>query len=526
MRCHRSTEVGGAGRAPPPRGHLLKGAGIAPEDRYPHAKALADDVERWLADEPVSADREPWTDRLRRWGRRNRTFVATAATAVMFVLAGLGIVAAVQARASQQLSFKNEQLTAANLARGRALDKANARVELALKALEQFRETVDANLDVQNRPENSSLRNELLQMPLAFFRTLRDDLRDDPVVRPEDRLKLADAQLELARLTRDIGNQASALEAVNEAVTTLEALATSRGSSFLLDESNRKLLDALGFQAALQTDNRKRNEARKTLDHGLGLGEALVSEAGDVESRLGLARLLTQAASADSDAERSESALAALKRARSLLDGGDANLDQRPAVVKLKARVLQQTALLQSHSSKPEEANVTLRAAISLLGPLTEGADPDWESRGLLSDTRLEVGQNAIALGHAAEAQEEFMQAVEIRRTMLKERPANLANRLSAAGCLTRLSRAQGDRGQGEQALETLREARVLLESARLENPRNVRVLNSAERPGSWDRNRALQAGTSRRKCGTFRAGSTDPGRAGPDRAAGDSESC
>ena len=456
----------------------LRALALRPEDRYPHAKALADDVERWLADEPVSADREPWTDRLRRWGRRNRTFVATAATAVLFAMAGLGIVAAVQARAKQQLSIKNEQLTAANLARGRALDKANARVELALEALEQFRETVDANLDVQNRPDNTPLRNELLQMPLAFFRTLRDDLRDDPAARPEDHLKLADAQLELARLTRNIGNQASALDAVDEAVITLEALAANRSSTFLTNQAKRKLLDALGLQAALQTDNRKRDEARKTLEHGARLGETLVSEAADVEPRLGLARLLTQSATADSEAARFENALAALKRARSLLDDGDAILDHRPAVVKLKARVLQQTAILQSGSGNPKEAIVTVNLAISLLGPLTEGPNPDWESRGLLSETRLEVGQNYIALGQAAEAQEEFTRAVEIRRTMLKERPANLANRLSAVGCLTRLSRAQGDLGQGEKTLETLREARVLLESARLENPRNVRVLN------------------------------------------------
>jgi hypothetical protein len=38
------------------------------EDRYPTAKALADEVQRWLADEPVSAYREPLVDRARRWG--------------------------------------------------------------------------------------------------------------------------------------------------------------------------------------------------------------------------------------------------------------------------------------------------------------------------------------------------------------------------------------------------------------------------------------------------------------------------
>jgi serine/threonine protein kinase len=39
-------------------------------DRYPTALALAEEVECWLADEPVSAWREPWTVRARRWVRR------------------------------------------------------------------------------------------------------------------------------------------------------------------------------------------------------------------------------------------------------------------------------------------------------------------------------------------------------------------------------------------------------------------------------------------------------------------------
>ena len=37
----------------------LKAMAMKPEDRYASPRALADDVERWLADEPVSAYREP-----------------------------------------------------------------------------------------------------------------------------------------------------------------------------------------------------------------------------------------------------------------------------------------------------------------------------------------------------------------------------------------------------------------------------------------------------------------------------------
>ena len=38
----------------------LKAMATNPEDRYASCRALADDVERWTADESVSAWKEPW----------------------------------------------------------------------------------------------------------------------------------------------------------------------------------------------------------------------------------------------------------------------------------------------------------------------------------------------------------------------------------------------------------------------------------------------------------------------------------
>ena len=42
------------------------------DDRYQQATELIDDVQRFLADEPVSVYREPWTATAGRWLRRTR----------------------------------------------------------------------------------------------------------------------------------------------------------------------------------------------------------------------------------------------------------------------------------------------------------------------------------------------------------------------------------------------------------------------------------------------------------------------
>ena len=58
-----------------------------PEDRYATAQDLARDVDRWLADEPPAAYREPWRVRAWRWLKRHRT--PAAATAAVLLTAAL-----------------------------------------------------------------------------------------------------------------------------------------------------------------------------------------------------------------------------------------------------------------------------------------------------------------------------------------------------------------------------------------------------------------------------------------------------
>jgi serine/threonine protein kinase len=60
-----------------------------PAERYPGALAIAADVERWLADEPVSAYRDPFIDRMRRYVRRHQT--ASVATVVFLVAATVSL---------------------------------------------------------------------------------------------------------------------------------------------------------------------------------------------------------------------------------------------------------------------------------------------------------------------------------------------------------------------------------------------------------------------------------------------------
>jgi tetratricopeptide (TPR) repeat protein len=119
----------------------LKAMALKPGDRYATPRTLADDVERWMADEPVAARREPLARRARRWARRHRPAVTGAAAAVLAGVVGLAAVVAVQTRANAKLNQANVNLRDANAATTRALAATGEAKKAAERALDEAEES-------------------------------------------------------------------------------------------------------------------------------------------------------------------------------------------------------------------------------------------------------------------------------------------------------------------------------------------------------------------------------------------------
>ncbi len=110
----------------------LKAMALNPNDRYRSAKALAEDIEHWMADEPVSAYSEGWSQRLARWARRHRTWVQ-AGVAALLVVAVVSTVATVivqGARRAERIARDRED---AQRRRAEALAEADRREEAAAR---------------------------------------------------------------------------------------------------------------------------------------------------------------------------------------------------------------------------------------------------------------------------------------------------------------------------------------------------------------------------------------------------------
>ena len=140
----------------------LKAMATDPHDRYASCRALADDVERWMADEPVAAWREPWTRRWSRWLTRHRTGVTAAGAALLVALAGLAAVLGVAARANGPVDGQERRSSTP-----RSVREAD-RFNLAMDAIKLFHGEVSEDLLLKEK-KFEGLRAKLLRGAADFY---------------------------------------------------------------------------------------------------------------------------------------------------------------------------------------------------------------------------------------------------------------------------------------------------------------------------------------------------------------------
>lgn len=124
-------------------------------DRYRSPRAPADDIELWLADEPVGAWSEPLWVRLARWARRHKPIVATA-TAILVTTSlasaiGTRLVAIERDQARRERDEARRQRQEARVERDRAVDLS---IQSAIKEM-QLRDALANRLLREQDPRSA-----------------------------------------------------------------------------------------------------------------------------------------------------------------------------------------------------------------------------------------------------------------------------------------------------------------------------------------------------------------------------------
>ncbi len=252
--------------------------------RYATAGALAEDLRRFVAGEPILARPTAVWERAWKWVRRHPVPAALAAVSVLFVLCLVvgGVAFGV---------YQGRQASEQARLRGAAEEQhrlAEQNFERAEQNYGRARSAVDAMLTevgqerLAREPRMEKLRRELLTRALDFYKQFLQEKSDDPGVRWET----GRAHMRMGDIQEMLGEHAAAEQAYASARTFFTDLRTE----FPDDARYRRdLAVCLNNLGQLLMDAGRTPEAEQALRDALDLRQKLVDESGREDDRRELA---------------------------------------------------------------------------------------------------------------------------------------------------------------------------------------------------------------------------------------------
>jgi serine/threonine protein kinase len=434
-----------SGRVSPIDGDLdlivLQATKREPERRYVSASNLADDLRRWLANQPISARPDTLNYRLRKFVRRHRGGVLAATLTTLAILSVLGIA-----------------LWQANLAREQAR-RADAEARHATTVRNFFAQMLE-RADPALQPAGSELRfKDWVQVALQHAQS---DLDDAPLER-------AEISASLGRVLNGLGDHHGAIEAFERSLEDLNRFAGTH---------HEERSETLQYLATALTDIGEPDRSDALLAQSLAEIDKLPLSENTRNGRIGIRTTMLR------NANRRGAYLDALRL-------GQANLDDRMALYGSEAYQLAvdynnlgATLSLLGRARESEAAYVRTNALLDR-DPRTPESRRAYVQNGL-AGALLDQGRNAEALA----AVKNSLHIAE--RTLGAEHPFNS----SAFNLMSLIAFYQGDlksaKAHSATAIETTVRNQIAIPPVYLLNQIRF-ALAQGDFPSALDRFEALE---------------------------------
>jgi serine/threonine protein kinase len=420
---------------------LLRAMAKRPEERYPTAQALADDLARFLEGRPVLARRPSLLDRAAKWCGRHRAVVATAAAGL--VLATVLLIASV-------IWNVRERRSAERYAR-------------------EARDTVDdmythvADRWLARTPYLEPVQQEFLEKALAFYeRFLRKNGSDASVQRDTAR-----AYRRVGDIRRRLGRPAEAEGAYDRALPLLEALgagAEDREELALCHNNRGNLFQGQGRLTEAEADYRCARALFARLaedfpdlpEHWDGLAGS-GGNLGTVLHRL----------------DRLDEAERAYRQALAVQERLAQAHAEVPAYTHDRAGLLSNLANLLRDSGKGGEAEELYRQALALQAPLVVRYPADPVYRQAHAVTRHGLGL-LLAADRPEAAEKELNDAAALRARLASDFPRVPGYRQELAATLNAIGPVLAKCDRPAEAKATLSRALQLRERLAADFPEDA----------------------------------------------------
>jgi eukaryotic-like serine/threonine-protein kinase len=372
-----------------------------PEKRYASADALAEDLRRHLADEPIAARPVGPATRLVMWCRRKPAMASLAAALLLVFLAGFAGVTTEWIRADRHYREAREQER-----------RAAVNYRLARDAVDDTMTRVSENR-LFSEPGMQDVRKELLSSALGYYREFVKSQSDDPSAKVD----LMRAYARLGRITKKIGSVEDAKSYFLRGLECTQSLAAAHpDDAALMTDRTEILIDLSGAQFV----SRQVDAALRTAEEAVAISRTFQrGHTGDTDIRLGRARGLMELGSQlvfAGDLARAESSLT---EAAATLEG----LSELRAS-RLRAQILQNIGdALARTPGRVQDAVASFRAGIEMQRSVARDETGNLWDRGDLASNLLHLADFLVFLNQLAKALELIQQARDLLEPLVRENP-------------------------------------------------------------------------------------------------------
>jgi tetratricopeptide (TPR) repeat protein len=464
----------------------LKAMSKDPAGRYATATELAQEVQRYVADEPVNAFPEPWTRKVLRWGRRHKVAVSTAA--------GL-LVTATVALAVSAVLISGER------------NEAEAQGQQARQAVNLLTQVADISFDEQLDPQ----QKKFLEKAVGYYENFTSRAAGDRSVK----LEHGTAYQQMAGFQRKLGLLPDSEKSYRRSLELLEPLAEGPGAGHDAKQALARTRTLLGDLLVRRGADAGQSETlyKKAIDAQQTLADPLKDPAATNDDRLylgqtfksqaDLLRLNGQFAKAKPvfdkaideleraqtfEAERpeirNELALAVdargwvnretgdfpaaekdFRRAFELLEKLVAEFPTVPRHREVLAKVCNSLGMLENDNGRVEEAETHLRRQVPLARRLAEDFPDRPEYRTILGRALCNLGVLLYESGRNTQSEPVLREAIEVNTPIMEKSPDDIQVKFYLASSHHNLGDALLKQGAAESAIEQFRKAQAINEA-------------------------------------------------------------
>lgn len=421
-----------------------------PARRYASAEALAQDLGRFLRDEPILARPVSRVERLWRWSRRN-PLVAGLISALLISLIG-GLVAVTILWQLAEKRREESEYAATEIRRQKnAADESSRQARKAVR--ESF--TLATEHPYFHRDNMQPARKLLLEAAKRYFEDFVKQRHDDPELKAE----MADAMQRLGVITDALASKQDALAYFNDAKNRYqELLANTPGVQSLQLELARTLRKSGTVRFALGEIEPARTDLHAALVH---LEQLVSADPSDSTLQNELARTSIDLAGLQYKRDRGDEAIHALQKTRGRLLPL-AEKSRKVVTYKNLSACLVMLGQALENRGRYKEAEEALKEAIPVQERIVALLDQDPGERSELARVYGSLGLVLSGQGKRKETIKAYETALDMRESLVASNPSVTSYQLDLATVRFHLAEELRESGVMPKALDMMHKSNDL----------------------------------------------------------------